>query len=164
MLLLLSSKLNRRRSCVFPVLLTYPFPLVRLRLYRPAERDGLNGPYVWLAAALKSPGSKAAVPNVPFLISTLKPWNRLSGSPPPITPFLLTLSVTLMMTALSGRLEVLKERMLRYCLSATSSPRLKVVAAVFIVPPAPLVSVDSSTQPSFVPFEAAVMNVVATRV
>ena len=48
---------------------------------------------------------------------------RSDTHPPPMTPCFLTLSVTPVMTALSGRLPVLKDRTPRYCFRAASSPR-----------------------------------------
>ena len=55
--------------------------------------------------------------------------------------------------AASGRLPVLKESTERYCLSSELSPTRRVVAVEFSVPPRPLVSLDSSSQPSFAPVD-----------
>lgn len=100
------------------------------------------------AVALKSVSSSAPAPKVPVRISAQRLPRMVNGSVPTGRPFCLILSAALWMTAVSGSRVVLNERMLRYCLSSTSSPRRRVVAVLSIVPPVPLVSVDSRIQPS----------------
>src|SRR4051812_23981840 len=78
----------------------------------------------------------------------MKPLKIETGFPPPTTVLFLTLSITLMMVALSGMGPVLKDRMPRYCFLLALSPRLNVVAVLLIAPPMPLVSDLSSIQPS----------------
>ena len=71
-----------------------------------------------------SPMEKWPLLKKPFLISTMKPRKVATGFPPPMMPCFLTLSVTPVMVALSGRpAPVLKDRRPRYCFLATSSPR-----------------------------------------
>jgi len=55
------------------------------------------------------------------------------------------------MTALSGKDEVSKDRIERYCLLLASSPTRRVAAILFRLPPVLLVSVDSKFQPSKAP-------------
>ena len=100
------------------------------------------------AVALKSANSRAPAPKVPVRISAQTLPKMVNGSVPVATPFCLIFNKAVWMTAVSGSRIVLKDKMLRYCLSATSSPRRKVVAVLSIVPPVPLVSVDSKIQPS----------------
>ena len=66
----------------------------------------------------------------------------------PTTEDDLILKATPVITAVSGRLPVLKSKMARYCRSAASSPTRQVVAVESNVPPTPEVSDDSNTQPS----------------
>lgn len=100
------------------------------------------------AVALKSVSSRAPAPKVPVRISAQTLPRIVNGSVPTGTPFCLILSSAVSITAVSGNSVVLKDKMLRYCLSSTSSPRRRVVAVLSIVPPVPLVSVDSKIQPS----------------
>src|SRR5258706_2695796 len=92
----------------------------------------------------------------------MNPRKVVSGLPPPTIALFLILSVTAVMTAVSGRpAPVLNDRMPRYCFFAASSPRLKVVAVVFNVPPALLVSADSRIQPSWPAAELKVCTLAA---
>ena len=61
-----------------------------------------------------------------------------------------------MMMALSGKGEVLKDKIPRDCLFVASSPKLIVVAELFIEPPILLISDDSSIEPSCVALETKV--------
>lgn len=115
-----------------------------------------KGPYVPLLTVWKSVACRAAVPKMPFLISTMKPWKAVTGLPPPTMPNFRTLSMTLMTVALSGMTPVLKDRMPRYCFLFASSPRLKAEPVLLRVPPLLLVSANSSTQPSCAPTEDSV--------
>jgi hypothetical protein len=66
----------------------------------------------------------------------------------PASDCFLILSVAAVTTAVSGRPAVLKCRIPTYCRLAASSPTEMVGRAAFVVPPFPLVSDDSRTQPS----------------
>lgn len=101
-----------------------------------------------------------AVLKKPLRMSTIKPWKMASGLPPPTIFCFLSLSVTALTVALSGMTLVLKDKIPRYCLRAASSPRLKMLEVLLMLPPTLLFSVFSSTQPSCAPREVNVMVMV----
>ena len=59
----------------------------------------------------------------------------LMGLPPPVMDWRRSLRVAPVMTALSGRVPVLKDRMARYCFLDASSPRMRMMAVEFGIPP-----------------------------
>src|SRR5512140_2894996 len=66
-------------------------------------------------------------------------------------------------TALLGRFPVANDRMARYCRLSLSSPSRKAVPlAFFVEPPTPLVSDDSSTQPSWGASDLRVITEIGT--
>src|SRR5512142_639565 len=117
-----------------------------LALYQP-----LAGLFVTLIAAFlldaawKSPACSALLPlKAPFLISATMLPIVPNGLEPPL-PACLILSVTVLITALSGRPAVSNDRTLRYCAFEPLSPRRNVVPVALIEPPTPLVSLVSRT-------------------
>ena len=107
-----------------------------MKVFQPIPAGAVKGPNVLVAGevAWKSVTCKADVPKVPLRISTSNPWNILKVALP-VTDCCLILSVTEVMTAVSGDPDVLKDRILRYCFFNLSSPKRRVVDVALKLPP-----------------------------
>ena len=105
--------------------------------------------FVSEAAALKSAFSKMELlPNQPLRMSTHKVPRTLNGLVPVGRPLCAILSTADSMTAVSGKPEVVKERMDLYCRFPLSSPSWNMVFVALIVPPEVLAELAARTQPS----------------
>jgi hypothetical protein len=109
-----------------------------------------------VAKAWKSVASRVIFPKAPVLMSTSSPPKTVKGLLPMGLPDGLMRNIADVITALGGRLEVLKDKIVLYCRLKASSPSWKVLLLESMVPPLLLVRVDSSTQPSYAPADVNV--------
>ena len=153
--LLLSSNLKRRRSCVtapfVAALLIEAYTLPgSLIVYSVPAGAGMKGPTSILAGSRleirrlqTGRGSEEALTNIN--VETLERDEGIAAAGDGLPSQFEDGPV---ITALSGRAPVLKDRMARYCFLVASSPRLKVVLTASIVPPRLVFSPVSRIQPS----------------